>query len=116
MKPFVLAGSVLMLSGVWALSAPTAQAKSALTCTAGSVTANPFAGGDSVAYSECLGPIRGNDVNSSINDDLTAFRDSYLGDWSLDAKYEGGSVTAGDNNFAFSWNETSEGAGTWSVN
>ena len=125
MKKLALASTILVMTGVLAIAAPEAHAKgkkaksqettSSLTCTAGSVTANPLAGGSSVAFSECLGPISGNDVTSSIDDDLTSFLDTHLGDWTLDAKYEDGHASAGPDNFGFSWTETSEGEGSWSV-
>jgi hypothetical protein len=126
MKTLALTSSALMMAGILVVSAPAAYAKgnkkanpkqttTSLSCTAGSVTANPLAGGSPVAYSACLDPISDNDVTSSINGDLTSFLDTYLGDWALDAKYEGNAVTAGENKLGFSWVSNEEGEDTWSV-
>lgn len=88
-----------------------------LTCSAGSVTSNPLAGGSSLSYSSCLNPVQGNDVSSTISAPLTAFLDSTLGaGWVFDGKYENGSNSSGPNNYGFSWVQNGNGSGTWAVN
>lgn len=124
MKALAVASAVLLTTGIFVASGSQAQAKgkppapktsTPLSCSTGTVTANPLAGGSSVSYSQCLDPVSGNDVTSSIDDDLTSFLNSTLGDWTLDAKFEGGRASAGPNNYGFSWAQTGKGEGTWSA-
>jgi hypothetical protein len=68
-----------------------------------------------LSYTQCLNPVSGNDVSSSIAADLTAFLDNTLGDWAFDGKYEGGKNSAGPNDLGFSWVQDGKGAGTWSL-
>lgn len=133
MKTFTILSSALVLTGLLGSMAPEALAKgdkskggssagqtsqptAPLTCASGSVTSNPLAGGSSLSYSQCLNPVSGNDVTSSISADLTAFLDSTLGnDWVFDGKYEGGRNSSGPNDYGFSWVQTGKGSGTWSL-
>ncbi|MGB3311829.1 MAG: PEP-CTERM sorting domain-containing protein [Nodosilinea sp.] len=127
MKALTILSATLVLTGLLGSVAPDAFAKNnrggsggasqpaaTLTCASGSVTSNPLAGGSSLSYSQCLEPVSGNDVTSTISSDLTTFLNSTLGQdsWLLDSKYEGGSPT-GTN--GFSWVQTGKGTGTWSL-
>jgi hypothetical protein len=116
---FKVTSSVLLTVGFTVLGTTQAWASSSdLTCSAGTVTANPLARGSAVSYSQCLGPVEGNDVKSKskIDNELTDFLNTYLGDWTLDAKFEGGKATSdSDNQFGFSWKENQEGEGTWDL-
>ncbi len=95
---------------------PSGSSVTSLTCSAGYVTSNPLGTGSSVSYSECLAPVRGNDVTSSIDENLTAFLNQNLGEgWVFDSKYEGGRSTSGPNSYGFSWVQSGKGTGTWSV-
>lgn len=129
MKAFKLLSATLVLAGLLGALAPDALAKPgkkggggggsspapALTCASGSATSNPLAGGSSLSYTQCLDPVSGNDVSSTIAADLTAFLDDTLGDWVFDGKYEGGKNSSGPNDYGFSWVQTGKGAGTWSL-
>ncbi|MBD1916783.1 MULTISPECIES: PEP-CTERM sorting domain-containing protein [Cyanophyceae] len=132
MKTFTILSSALVLTGLLGSMAPDALAKGGnskggsrggqtsqptapLACASGSVTSNPLAGGSSLSYSQCLNPVSGNDVTSSISAELTAFLDSTLGDWVFDGKYEGGRNSSGPNDYGFSWVQTGKGSGTWSL-
>lgn len=128
MKTFKVLSIALLFTGLLGSMAPEAFAKgnsgkggggsqpaAPLTCANGSATSNPLAGGSSLSYTQCLNPVSGNDVSSTIAADLTAFLDSTLGDWVFDGKYEGGKNSSGPNDYGFSWVQTGKGSGTWSV-
>ena len=129
MKVFKLLSATLVLAGLLGALAPNALANPgrgkgngggsspapALTCANGSATSNPLAGGSSLSYTQCLNPVSGNDVSNIIAADLTAFLDSTLGDWVFDGKYEGGKNASGPNDYGFSWVQTGDGSGTWSL-
>ncbi|MBE9139826.1 PEP-CTERM sorting domain-containing protein [Nodosilinea sp. LEGE 07088] len=128
MKALMVLSSALVLTGLLGAMAPEVMAKSdkgkgggssqptaPLTCASGAVTSNPLAGGASLSYSQCLDPVSGNDVTSSISADLTAFLDRTLGDWVFDGKYEDGRNSSGPNDLGFSWVQTGKGSGTWSL-
>ena len=124
MKARTLISSVIVLSAVVGLTAPQAQAKgnkpsqpaASLSCSTGSVTSNPLAGGSSVSYSQCLNPVSGNDVTSTISDSLSSFLTQTLGDgWVFDSKYEGGRTSSGPNTYGFSWVQNGKGSGSWSL-
>ncbi|PSN10965.1 hypothetical protein C7293_26105 [filamentous cyanobacterium CCT1] len=130
MKAFTFLSSALVLAGLFGSMAPEALAKpgnkgnngggsqptqptAPLTCSSGSVTSNPLAGGSSLSYSQCMTG-SGNDVSSTVATSLNAFLDSTLGagDWLFGGKSDtGGSV--GSN--GFSWQQSKEGVGTWSL-
>ncbi len=76
-------------------SSPTPSAPApSLSCSTGSVTSNPLAGGSSLSYDKCLNPVSGNDVNNGISAPLTAFLNETLGEgWLFDSKFEDGRTT-----------------------
>jgi hypothetical protein len=114
MKALTVMSSALALTAMVGFAAPQAQAS--LTCSAGSVTSNPLAGGSSLSYTECLNPVKGNDVTKTISGSLTTFLDQTLGaGWVFDSKYEGGKTASGPNSYGFSWVQDGKGKGTWSV-
>lgn len=116
MKALTIFSSTLALSALALVAAPQAQAAASLSCSTGSVTSNPLAGGSSLSYSECLDPVRGNDVTSSISEPLTSFLNETLGaGWVFDGKYEGGRTSSGPNDYGFSWVQDGKGSGTWAV-
>jgi hypothetical protein len=129
MKAFKVLSVALLFTGLLGSMAPEAFAKgnsgkggggsqpaAPLTCANGSATSNPLAGGSSLSYTQCLNPVSGNDVTSSISTELTAFLDSTLGDgWVFDGKYEDGHNSSGPNDYGFSWVQTGKGKGTWSL-
>jgi hypothetical protein len=116
MKALTIFSSTLALSALALVAAPQVQAAASLSCSTGSVTSNPLAGGSSLSYSECLDPVRGNDVTSTISEPLTTFLNQTLGaGWVFDGKYEGGRNTSGPNNYGFSWVQDGKGSGTWAV-
>jgi hypothetical protein len=136
MKALTLISSAVVLTTMIAATAPYAEAKgkpaqagkadttqptsqppaASLSCTTGSVTSNPLAGGSSVSYSQCLNPVRGNDVSADIHTDLATFLNQSLGEgWVFDSKYENGQTSAGPSNYGFSWVQNGDGSGTWSA-
>ncbi|TVQ05632.1 MAG: PEP-CTERM sorting domain-containing protein [Leptolyngbya sp. DLM2.Bin27] len=127
MKKTKILSAALVLTGLLGSLAPEAlanpgrgkggggQPTTSLTCASGSVTSNPLSGGSSLSYTQCLNPVSGNDVSNTIAADLTAFLNSTLGDWVFDGKYEGGQNASGPNDFGFSWVQTGNGSGTWSL-
>lgn len=113
-KALVMFSSALALTALAGVAAPNAQAR--LSCSTGSVTSNPLAGGSSLSYSQCLDPVRGNDVSSTIDSGLSSFLDQTLGDgWVFDSKFEGGRSSSGPNTVGFSWVQTGRGSGTWAL-
>lgn len=127
MKTFKILSAALVLTGLLGSLAPDALAKpgkgggkgrqpaAPLTCASGSATSNPLAGGSSLSYTQCLNPVSGNDVSSTIAADLTTFLNDTLGDWVFDGKYEDSNNSSGPNDYGFSWVQTGNGAGTWSL-
>lgn len=114
MKSLAIISSAIALTALAGVAAPQAQAS--LSCSSGSVTSNPLAGGSSLSYSQCLDPVRGNDVSSTIASGLSNFLDQTLGEgWVFDSKYEGGRSSSGPNSLGFSWVQTGKGRGTWAL-